>query len=91
MIFRNMEQKGYRLRRTHRFISADGVYLCSKHYRCEDEKEKSFKTQKDEKNHSSRWRERTALCKKATEENTEYSRQEQSPWDIVCRNNQGPV
>lgn len=47
---------------THRFISADGVYLGPKHNWGKDEKQESLETQEDEKNHRSWWREGTALC-----------------------------
>lgn len=57
-----------RVRDTHRFISADGVYLGPKHNWGEDEKQKSLKTQEDEENHCGWWREGTALCEDKTTE-----------------------
>lgn len=64
----NAERQGKGECDTHRFISADGVYLGPKHNWGEDEKQESLKTQEDEENHCSWWREGTAFCEHKTVE-----------------------
>lgn len=66
----NVERQGKEKRvwNTHRFVSADGVYLGPKHNRGEDEKEERLKTQEDEKDHCGWWREGAAFCEDKTTE-----------------------